>query len=400
MSEDDAIRYAREKLDYFDDQDELDCKEIGDGNVNYVFRVFSKNSSRSVIIKQADYSTRLSSNKLSIDRNRIEAKILKIEKDFVSDMVPAVYLYDPVMSCLVMEDLTVYEVMRYALMKEEIFPGFAEKISTFMAETLANTTDFILEPKEKKELVRQFINPDMCDISERLVYSDPYIKPVYRGDVADENLDYVNEDLQMDAKLKREVAMLKLDFLSNAQALIHGDLHTGSIFIKPDSVMVIDPEFAFFGPIGYDVGNVVANLIFAWVRAIVLTENEAGAHGRFLEWIKQTIEDAVDLFKTKFINILAENCEDVLFRSSELQSWFLDEILASTAGVAGLEINRRVIGVAKVKDVVSLDASGTRARAERILMECARQFIVDRSLYKTGADFTKTVEHFSELINK
>jgi 5-methylthioribose kinase len=56
--------------------------------------------------------------------------------------------------------------------------------------------------------------------------------------------------------------------------------------------------------------------------------------------------------------------------------------------------------VAKVKDVVSLDASGTRARAERILMECARQFIVDRSLYKTGADFTKTVEHFSELINK
>jgi 5-methylthioribose kinase len=400
MSEEDAIRYAREKLDIFTPQDELACKEIGDGNVNYVFRVFSRNSSHSIIIKQADYSTRLASSQLSIERNRIEADILKIEKDFADEMVPEVYLYDPVMSCVVMEDLTGYEIMRYALIDEKIFPGFAEKISTFMAKTLANTTDFILDPKEKKELVRQFINPDMCDISERLVYSDPYIKPVYRGDVADDNLDYVNQDLQMDVKLKSEVAKLKLDFMRNAQALIHGDLHTGSIFIKPDSVMVIDPEFAFFGPIGYDVGNVIANLIFAWVRAMVFTDKDTEAHALFLDWIKETLEDTIDLFKTKFLNILAENSHDLLFRSTDLQAWYLDTILADTAGVAGLEINRRIIGVAKVKDVVSLDASGFRARAERILMESARQFIMNRSDYKTGSDFTSTVEHFTKLINK
>jgi 5-methylthioribose kinase len=83
-----------------------------------------------------------------------------------------------------------------------------------------------------------------------------------------------------------------------------------------------------------------------------------------------------------------------------LQAWYLDTILADTAGVAGLEINRRIIGVAKVKDVVSLDASGFRARAERILMESARQFIMNRSDYKTGSDFTSTVEHFTKLINK
>lgn len=396
MTEKDAIRYAREKLDIFSPQDELVCQEIGDGNVNYVFRVFSQNSFRSVIIKQADYSTRLASNQLSIERNRIEAEILQMEKKFADEMVPEVYAYDPVMSCVVMEDLTGYEIMRYALMAEKTFPGFAEKISTFMAETLANTTDFVLGPKEKKDQVRHFINPDMCDISERLVYSDPYIKPVYKGDVANENLDYVNKDLQMDSQLKCEVAKLKLDFMNNAQALIHGDLHTGSIFIKPDSVKVIDPEFAFFGPMGYDVGNVIANLIFAWVRAMVSPSEDAEAHALFLDWIRQTIQDTVDLFKTKIQKILAENSQDLLFRSPDLQAWYLDTVIADTAGVTGLEINRRVIGVAKVKDVVSLEAPGTRARAERILMESARRFIMDRSNYKTGPDFTNTVAHFAK----
>ena len=35
--------------------------------------------------------------------------------------------------------------------------------------------------------------------------------------------------------------------MTNAQALIHGDLHTGSVFVKGDSTKVIDPEFAFMG---------------------------------------------------------------------------------------------------------------------------------------------------------
>ena len=50
--------------------------------------------------------------------------------------------------------------------------------------------------------------------------------------------------------------------MTHAQALIHGDLHTGSIFIKEDSTKVIDAEFAFYGPIGYDVGNVIAKISF------------------------------------------------------------------------------------------------------------------------------------------
>jgi 5-methylthioribose kinase len=398
MSESDAITYAREKLDFFSPDDDLDCKEIGDGNVNYVFRVFSKNSDRSIIIKQADINTRISYSQLNTDRARIEAELLQIEEKYTGEMVPKFYLFDPIMTCFVMEDLTGHEIMRYAVMREDSFPGFAEKIATFMAETLINTTDFVLAPAEKKEMVKHFVNPDMCEISERLVYTLPYIEPVEKGGVADGSIDYVNNDLQKDEHLKSEVGKLKLDFMNNAQALIHGDLHTGSIFIKPDSMKVIDPEFAFFGPIGYDTGNVIANLMFAWVRALVSPIEDAEKHAKFLAWIEETVKETVDLFKQKSQKILTEKTIDPLFSLPELQSWYIDSLIADTAGVAGLEINRRIIGMAKVKDVTTIEDQSKRARAERILMETARHLIVERLNYKTGSDFVDTVKKFEAEI--
>ena len=73
----------------------------------------------------------------------------------------------------------------------------------------------------------------------------------------------MKKELYEDAALKLAVAKIKFEFMNNAQALIHGDLHTGSIFVKQDSTRVFDPEFAFYGPMGYDVGNVVAPIFIA-----------------------------------------------------------------------------------------------------------------------------------------
>lgn len=53
-------------------------------------------------------------------------------------------------------------------------------------------------------------------------------------------------------------------FCERAQALIHGDLHTGSVMVTQDSTQVIDPEFSFYGPMGFDIGAFLGNLILAF----------------------------------------------------------------------------------------------------------------------------------------
>ena len=105
MKEEDAIRFIREKTDFFGENARLACQEIGDGNINYVFRVKDLDTGRSVIIKHGDKVSRTGGSQVSTDRNRIEAEVLKLEGELAPGSVPEVYLYDPVMCCLVMEDL-------------------------------------------------------------------------------------------------------------------------------------------------------------------------------------------------------------------------------------------------------------------------------------------------------
>ena len=53
MNLNDAKEYALEKVTRFDwDENSMQCKEIGDGNLNYVFRVWD-GKGHSAIIKQA-----------------------------------------------------------------------------------------------------------------------------------------------------------------------------------------------------------------------------------------------------------------------------------------------------------------------------------------------------------
>lgn len=210
MTESDVIQYALSELDFFAPDAELTCKEIGDGNLNYVFRVEDAKAGRSLIIKQAGPVARISDEfKVSPDRNRIEAEILRLQHDLAPGLVPEVYKYDPVMNCCVMEDLSDHEILRTALMQHKQFPLFAEHISTFMVNTLLFTSDVVMNHKEKKQCVKQFINPDLCEITEDLVYTEPFYD-CPRNDVYPPLRSFVKEYLWDDEALLLETAKLKL----------------------------------------------------------------------------------------------------------------------------------------------------------------------------------------------
>lgn len=391
LTEQDIIEFVYEKLDFFDKNACLACNEIGDGNINFVFRVVDEKNGKSIIIKHSDVQVRSSKRDIGLDHNRIEAEILSIQQKLAPGLVPQVYLYDPVMCCICMEDLKDYENMRYAMIAHKIFPGFAEQISTFMANTLIRTTDNVIKPQEKRALAKSFTNPDLCEITERLVYTEPYKNTLGMNKEFEPNKEFLAKELYEDMDLHLEVAKLKEDFKSNAQSLIHGDLHTGSIMIKPGSAKVLDPEFACYAPAGYDVGNLIANLIFAWTNAKV-TMSDGADKDAFISWTEDTIIKSVDLFKQKALNILKEETTDAMAKTDGFAELYISNILSDTAGVAGLELNRRVIGTAKVKDIAGIEDEGKRVLAERICVLSGKNFIKNRAkAYQKGTDYIKTV---------
>lgn len=384
MSVEDAVNYTKD-FGIFSKDAKLRGEEIGDGNINYIFRVIEDSTGKSVVLKQADKFLRSSGRPLDLDRNRIEAEILKLEGEYAPGFVPKVYRYDDIMCVIVMEDISAYKNLRKELISGKIFPKFADEISSFLVDTLLPTTDLVLDRGEKKDRVREFVNVELCDISECLVFTEPYVNDKDRNIVIPENKEFVEKYLYNDIELRGEVAKLKNNFMNNAQALIHGDLHSGSIFINKDGMKVIDPEFAFYGPMGYDIGNVIGNLFFSLInRKHLMPESEEKVE--FINWLTQTIRDIFDLFITKFHKKYKEIVKDPMYTNEYFENWYLDQVLADSMGSAGLEIIRRVVGDAKVMEVTSIEDTKIRTEVERELITIGIRFIKERYNIKKGQD--------------
>ena len=389
-----VIDYVNSKIDFFAEDAEYKCSEIGDGNLNLVFRVKDTKNAKSLIVKQSLPYVRAAGEDwpLDIGRGEIESRILDIEYKLTDGLVPEIYIYDGEMCCMVMEDLSDYVIMRYGLIDGEIYPNFVEQISDFMVKTLLLTSDVVMEHKEKKDYVKNFINPELCEITEDLVYTEPFNVGA-RNSMEDNLVDFHKKNIVDDPKLVLEAAKLKFDFMNNAQALLHGDLHTGSIFVNKDFTKVIDPEFAFYGPIAYDIGALVANLIMNYLSAFYgMAEGEA--KDKFCAYMLDAIKGTVDVTKAKFLSEWDGVVTDLMAKKEGFKEYWVEDVFVNTAGVAGCEMTRRTVGFAHVKDLDAMEDDDARYKAKTTNLLMAKELIINRADYVTGQDYLDLISKY------
>lgn len=391
MNHEEVKEYVLEQVDLFDEKVNLSVTEIGDGNINYVFLVKDLESGKSVVLKQADKVLRSSGRALDIERNKIEAEALILQYSLVPKYVPEIYAYDEIMAVLIMEDISAFKNLRYELENQLIFPKFADDISTFLVQTLLSTTDLILKPQIKKERVQQFINSDMCDISEDLVFTEPYNDYKNRNIISKENQKFVEKYLYQNEVLIGEVGKLRNNYMNNAQSLLHGDLHSGSIFINQEGMKVIDPEFAFYGPMGYDIGNVIGNLFFPLIK----TEMYEGS-SQFTQWLRETISQIIDLVKEKLIREFNKQVTLDIYLNSYFIKNYINEVISDTLGYAGTEIIRLTIGDARVREVATAPVGEKRVQMERNLLLLGSELILKRHEIKAGAELLNLYDLIKE----
>lgn len=388
LNEEEAILIARTNTSIFDSQGELICREIGDGNLNLVFHVSQPSSGQSLIVKQAlPYAKVVGESwPLTLDRARIESEALRIEDRLAPGLVPQVYHTDEVLALTIMEDLSSHVIMRQGLMDGGVYPKFAEDISDFLAQTLFFTSDLGMNQQEKKLLVRSFANPELCKITEDLIFDHPYtdadtnsFDPHLQGEV---------DEIWADSALHLEVALLREKFLTHAQALLHGDLHTGSIFITPESTKVIDPEFAYFGPMGFDIGAVLANLLLHYASQEHWSTDETARQER-RHYLIQTVRDIWTAFEQKFRALWNEHGVDRVAKADGYQNNYMQRLLQDSVGFAGAKMVRRIVGLAHVADIDRIPDQAVRGKAQRLALE------IGKSLIKNN----RTIASIEELID-
>ena len=370
--------------------------EVGDGNLNLVFIVTGKTGA--VAVKQALPYVRLvgESWPLPLSRAHYEYQALSQQARHAPAMVPEIIHYDETLALIVMEFITPHIIMRYGMIKAIEYPHFAGHISTFIARTLFFTSDLALTAERKKQLIGDFAgNHALCKITEDLIFTDPYqIAEMNRW--TSPQLDTIAEDFRNDGDLKVAVSRLKMKFMSSAEALLHGDLHTGSIMVTPEDTKVIDPEFAFVGPMGFDLGAVFANLLISYFSQNG-HETKNRPRATYRRWILATVEDVWSRFDTKFRQLWRDHpagdaYPPALFagpsgraRLETEMNAYMDRLLQDTLGFAAAKMIRRILGLAHNADLEMIADDSRRAACEQRALALARDLMVNTSSYRSMA---------------
>lgn len=375
----DVVEFARQHSMFFADSQQLVVSEIGDGNINFVYRVADEHGN-SLIIKQALPYIRIIGEgwPLSQDRIRIESEALQLEGKHCPDLVPEVYHYDPELCAIVMEDIGAHENLRHSLIARQQLPSLAEDLGRFLADSLFFTSDLYLTSERKKELVSSFINPELCKITEELFFWDPYCDHE-RNAISDQVRD-VAEGFWSDTELKLEVAKLKANFLSQPEAMLHGDLHSGSVFASENGTKVIDPEFAYYGPIAFDVGSIIGNLLLNYAGQSEL-EGDVAERKEYQQWLLGAVGNLWQTFASRFADHAASHGNDPSLAMPEYTQWKLAQIFVDTLGYAGTEMIRRTIGLSHVADIESIADAEARGRAERLVLKMGAELIKQRTRF-------------------
>jgi 5-methylthioribose kinase len=199
--------------------------------------------------------------------------------------------------------------------------------------------------------------------------------------------------------------------MTRAESFIHGDLHIGSVMVSETATCVIDPEFAFYGPMAYDPAAVLSNLFLAYFAQQYHEAARGERPGRYRAWLLACARDLWTQFADKFLGLW--RAQDALRQdgfvgrgidegagAEAFRQAFMKQLFADTLGFAAAEMMRRVLGLAKVADITGIGDLALRAKVELDALRMAEKLAVERRGFGSIEEVVELAESLSPSVAK
>jgi len=378
----------------------LTVEEVGDGNLNQVFFVTAEDGGGAgLVLKQALPYLRVAGEgwPLTLDRMRIETQCLLLHNEIVPSLSPRVFAFSEEQSWVGMEFLHRHQVMRHTILASKSISGAGKDVGEFIGTVAYSTSEMSMTASEKRDLSSNFSNPALCDMQEQFVFTNPFMfspenswNPLLEEEVV---------AVRGDSQLKLAIAEAKMEYINSSEALLHGDLHTGSVMIESGlegpNTKIIDPEFAFFGPISHDIGTFIANLAIGVLaqEALIDSETDRLNYQRALvgeladAWLgfvgqiesRWTLDSPGSLSLDGYWDGDVSAFETLRFKK-------LSSIASSVGRQGGCELLRRCMGIVSVAELEAISDLAVRARVERKIIALAKTWLLSSVPLITALD--------------
>lgn len=348
--------------------------EIGDGNMNFVYRVRWDESS--VIVKHTPAYVKCLGPQYALTANR-----LKVEFDALGHfhaaapgLCPQPYWYDEKTSTMVMADLKTFSGMRSQIVEGTISVPAVCDVARFAARIHRHYHINHLGKDEWDRLCNDFANADLVDITRQFLFLRPFNAEDPTNKSPEITRDLATE-MRANEVLQANVADLRKKFLEQKECLLHGDLHSGSVMVDGDRARVIDAEFACVGPAAFEIGMYLIQFCVTWLA---------------LEHACQVPDCSAE--RKREIQTTAETCIGHVwetytseFFGADANESLLSAMWNDALGFGACEATRRVIGAAPIPDL------STSASLLAVLRFCFK-LLTERDSIKTVSQLVGCVK--------
>ena len=182
---------------------------------------------------------------------------------------------------------------------------------------------------------------------------------------------------------------MKHIFAATPETMLHGDFHTGSVMVTAGETRVIDPEFAFYGPMAFDVGMLLANF---WMSYFSQVGHESeGKRDDMRAYLLNVVVVIWQAFRAEFSRLWHTERHGILYQrqlfedqgdmlgSEQALELVLHTVWVDMLGFAGVEMHRRILGLAHNADFETIEDADLRAKCETKALKLGRHLAVNRA---------------------
>ena len=283
-----------EQLKWIDNEVISDVVSAGEGNMNVVLRIMTDR--RSFILKQSrPYVQKYPDIPAPIERIDVEAQFYDaLGKSEVSQHLPKVMNYAPQEHLLMMSDLGDIMDMTSIYNTRVVSDTHIHQLVQIAYQCHRSSVSAAFPP-----------NMELRQLNHQHIFTLPFdMNNGFSLDDVQAGLQELARPYQQNLELKSVIAEMGENYLSHGDILIHGDYYPGSWMHSGEELYVLDPEFAHLGQAEFDLGVMTAHLIMA--------------------------------------------THDMAYRSKVIDAYPIDIDKLLLSRYAGIEIMRRLIGLAQL----------------------------------------------------
>lgn len=255
------IEYVRDRGWIDEDEDVIDIHRAGEGNMNLVVRI--QLAGRSFILKQSrPWVEKYPQIAAPRDRLLVEVAFFETVQSLpvVADAMPDLLAVDRDNRVAILEDLgkasDFTSIYREPYRIQEHLPELCAWLSALHAGPYPEDARATLENKAMRALNHEHI------------FHFPLVRDnQFDLDAITPGLQEEGDRLKHNAQFVDAVTTLGQRYLNAGRAgrdvLLHGDFYPGSWLDTGGGIRIIDPEFGFFGDAEFDVGVFMAHMMLA-----------------------------------------------------------------------------------------------------------------------------------------